>query len=165
MTYLSSYEIDPCLLIYHHSYGLEQRFYFAHDFVGQEFRKDLSGCLGSDAPGVIQGCWGYRMHFQDWVFICMWGALVLLISSLSPHGFHPPKCLHELQLLLQGDLRGAELLAGFLGHVFQEIKSGRCYLPELAQCHFCCILLVKVLHNLSRVERRGHRLYLLMKRY
>ena len=81
ITYLSSYEIDPCLLIYHHFYGLEQRFYFAHDFVGQEFGKDLSGCLGSDAPGVIQGCWGYRIHFQDWVFICigeLWGSSFLL---------------------------------------------------------------------------------------
>jgi len=55
---------------------------------------------------------------------------VLLVSSLSSHGVHLPKCLHELELLLQGDLRGVELLAGFLGPVFQEIKSGRCYLPE-----------------------------------
>lgn len=80
----------PCLLIYHwvtnhpHTYGLEQGFYFVHDFIGQEFMKDLSGWFGSDPPGVSWGWCGWRIHLQDRFFTRVWGASVLLLSfSLS----------------------------------------------------------------------------------
>lgn len=86
-----------------------------------------------------------------------------LFLSFFARGFHPPAW--SLGFSVHGGLRVAALFAAFLGPMCsdrQEVEDAGLFITtwaqKLGQCHFCCILLVKVLQNPLRFKRRGHRL-------
>ena len=70
--------------------GLDISIQFAHDFVGQEFRKDSAIWFISAECVVRQGDRGWRLHLQGGIFAHVWCALAPLSHSqlLSVSLFH-----------------------------------------------------------------------------